>query len=394
MSSSAQGGLPANLQGIWAQGITNPWNCDYHTNINVQMNYWLAETTNLAECVDPLVQLIRRDAKTGVAHRSSSLRRARVDRPHDPQHLGLHLAGTGSALGPLSDGRAVALSAPVGAVRVQWEQEKLKQNWPVMRESAEFCLGWLVEDPRTGRLVSGPANSPENTFVTADGTKASISMGPSMDQQIIFDHFTNVLEAAAVLGVEDDFVHRVASARDRLLMPKIGSDGRLMEWAQEYAEAEPQHRHVSHLFALHPGRQISPRTTPDLAAAARKSLEARRRRDRVVDGVEDQLLGTPRRRRPRRSSHPQPPPTDRRHRHEVRRQRRRHVPKSLLRPSALPDRRQPRRRRRHRGDAPAKSRRLHHAASRAAEQLERVARSPGCAGAAGSRSILCGGMGD
>jgi alpha-L-fucosidase 2 len=146
-----------------------------------------------------------------------------------------------------------------------------------MKSSAEFCLDWLIEDPRTGKLVSGPANSPENTFVAPDGSKCSISMGPSMDQQIIFDHFTNVLDAAAALGIgdSDDTVRQVRAARERLLGPKVAADGRLMEWAEAFAEVDPHHRHVSHLFALHPGRQISPRTTPDLAAAARKSLEAR-----------------------------------------------------------------------------------------------------------------------
>ena len=146
-----------------------------------------------------------------------------------------------------------------------------------MRASAEFCLDWLVEDPRTGKLVSGPANSPENTFVAPDGSKCSISMGPMMDEEIIFDHFINVLDAAAALGIDDgdNVVKQVRAARERLLTPQVGSDGRLMEWAEEFAETEPHHRHVSHLFALHPGRQISPRTTPALAAAARQSLEAR-----------------------------------------------------------------------------------------------------------------------
>jgi alpha-L-fucosidase 2 len=156
------------------------------------------------------------------------------------------------------------------------DEEFLRDRaWPIMKESAEFCLDWLVEDPRTGKLVSGPANSPENTFITSDGAKCSISMGPSMDQQIIWDHFTNVLDAAAALGIEDDFVRQVRSGRERLLMPQIAADGQLMEWAEEFKEAEPHHRHVSHLFALFPGRQISPHETPSVAAAARKSLEAR-----------------------------------------------------------------------------------------------------------------------
>jgi alpha-L-fucosidase 2 len=275
MSSSRPGDLAANLQGIWAQGVTNPWNCDYHANINVQMNYWLAETTNLAECVEPLVRLIERMYDPGA-------RTARV-------HYGargwtvhtIHNVWGFTSPGQVPHWGLFPMAGPWLCQHL-WEQyafggdrEQLGTNWPLMQSSAEFCLDWLVEDPRTGKLVSGPANSPENTFITADGTKASISMGPAMDQQIIYDHFTNVLDAARVLGIEDAFVKQVRAARDKLLGPKVARDGRLMEWAEEFTEADPHHRHVSHLFALHPGRQISPRTTPDLAAAARKSLEAR-----------------------------------------------------------------------------------------------------------------------
>ncbi|MEN6425679.1 MAG: glycoside hydrolase family 95-like protein, partial [Phycisphaerales bacterium] len=126
-----------------------------------------------------------------------------------------------------------------------------------------------------GKLVSGPVNSPENAFITPDGQRGSLCMGPAMDQQIIWDLFTNILEAARVLGIEDEFVGRVRIARERLLGPQIGSDGRLLEWSQEFKEAEPGHRHTSHLFALHPGRQITVTGTPELAAAARKSLEFR-----------------------------------------------------------------------------------------------------------------------
>jgi len=129
--------------------------------------------------------------------------------------------------------------------------------------------------PGTGQLVSGPANSPENTFVTPLGERCSISMGPSMDQQILWDHFTNVLDAARALDIAGELVEQVASARSRLLEPGIAADGRLMEWAEPFIETEPQHRHVSHLFGLHPGRQISRRATPELCVAAERSLSVR-----------------------------------------------------------------------------------------------------------------------
>jgi alpha-L-fucosidase 2 len=150
-----------------------------------------------------------------------------------------------------------------------------KRGYPIMKEAGEFFLGYLGEDPATGRLVSGPSNSPENRFRTPDGQVADTSMGPTMDQEIIWDLFTNVIEAAGVLSIADDFIERIGKARDRLAGPKIGSDGRLLEWAYEFEEPEPGHRHMSHLYALHPGRQITLVQTPELAEAARKSLEYR-----------------------------------------------------------------------------------------------------------------------
>jgi len=275
LSSSRPGNLPANLQGIWAEGVQTPWNGDYHTNINVQMNYWPAEVCNLAECHEPLFDLI------------DSLR------PNGRKTAKVHYGAGGwtvhtitNVFGFTSPGEAPGwgLFPAAGAWLCQhlWEhyafggdRQFLARAWPILRESAEFYLDFLVEDPRTGKLVSGPVNSPENAFITPDGQRGSLCMGPAMDQEIIWDLFTNVLDAAQVLGVEDGFVGRVRGARERLLGPQIGSDGRLLEWSQEFKEAEPGHRHMSHLFALHPGRQISMTGTPELAAAARKSLEYR-----------------------------------------------------------------------------------------------------------------------
>jgi alpha-L-fucosidase 2 len=275
IASSRPGFLPANLQGIWADGVQTPWNGDYHTNINVQMNYWLAETGHLAECAEPLVDLVDRMRVPG-------RRTARV-------HYGARgwvVHTLHNVWGYTSPGEdpAWGLSPMAGPWLCQhlWERyafgrdvEELRRIFPILRESAEFCLDWLCEDPATGALVSGPATSPENHFVAPDGQRCAISMGPSMDQQIVWDHFTNVLEAADALGVDDALVRAVAAARRRLAGPRVASDGRLMEWAQEFSETEPEHRHVSHLFGLHPGRQITPRTTPDLAAAAGRSLVAR-----------------------------------------------------------------------------------------------------------------------
>jgi len=275
LGSSRPGNLAANLQGIWADGTQTPWNCDYHTNINVQMNYWLAETANLAECAQPLIALIDALREPG-AHTARTHYGTRGWVVHTLHNVWGFTAPGQNPMWGLSP------TAGVWLCQHLWEHFAfgrdaafLRGVFPIMRESAEFCLDFLSEHPRTKELVSGPATSPENTFTAPDGRPCSISMGPSMDQEIIWDHFTNVLEAAAALNLEDDFVRDVRRARERLAWPTIGSDGRLNEWAEEFGETEPHHRHVSHLFALHPGRQISPRSTPELAEAARRTLTAR-----------------------------------------------------------------------------------------------------------------------
>ena len=155
------------------------------------------------------------------------------------------------------------------------DRKYLERVYPIMLKSAQFYLDWLVKDPNTGKLVSGPASSPENSFVAPDGSVGQVSMGPSHDQEVIYDLFTNVLKASAELKDADPSLAKIKTALNNIAMPKIGSDGRLMEWAQEYPEIEPTHRHVSHLYLLHPGNQVDLQRTPELAAAVRKSLERR-----------------------------------------------------------------------------------------------------------------------
>jgi alpha-L-fucosidase 2 len=275
ISSSRPGSLAANLQGIWAEGLINPWNGDYHTNINVQMNYWLGETANLPECVEPLLDLIDRMRQPGrETARTHYAARGWV------VHT-LHNVWGFTAPGEVPMWGLFPMATPWLCQHL-WEHyafggdlEKLRALWPCLREATEFCLDWIVPHPHTGQLVSGPANSPENTFLTPTGERCSISMGPSMDQEILWDHFSNMLDAASALGIDDAFVGAVRSARDNLLLPGIGSDGRLLEWAEPFEETEPLHRHVSHLFGLHPGRRITQARTPLEFAAARASLNAR-----------------------------------------------------------------------------------------------------------------------
>jgi alpha-L-fucosidase 2 len=275
ISSSRPGTMPANLQGVWADGIQTPWNCDYHANINVQMNYWCAETANLPECFEPLDRYIR--FLTGPGSRTAKVH-------YGARGWTVHTIANPWGFTSPGEVPSWGLSPSAGAWLAQhiWEhyafsldQNYLRRALPVLRASAQFSLDWLVPHPRTGQLVAGPATSPENKFITADGQRASLCMGPAMEQQLIWDALNNYLQAADTLGLHEPTVAEARAALAKLQLPQIARDGRLMEWNEEFQEAEPGHRHVSHLFALHPGRQITRTGTPELAAAARKSLEAR-----------------------------------------------------------------------------------------------------------------------
>lgn len=275
ISSSRPGDMPANLQGLWADTVQPPWSADYHANINLQMIYWPVEAANMVECFEPLDRYIAfltgPGAKTAKVH-------------YNARGWTVHTLANAWGFTAPGESPSWGLSPSAGAWLSQhlWEhyafsgdKAYLKRVLPILRASAEFSLDWLVEDPKTGKLVAGPATSPENKFTTADGQTASLCMAPAMEQEIIWDCFNNYLDATRVLGVSEPTVAEVEKALPRLQGPKIATDGRLMEWNEEFKENEPGHRHVSHLFALHPGRQISRTLTPDLAAAARKALEGR-----------------------------------------------------------------------------------------------------------------------
>jgi len=275
ISSSRPGSLPANLQGIWASKIQTPWNGDYHTNINVQMNYWPANVTGLHECNQPLMELISSLMEPG--SRTAAVQYGArgwcvhpitnvwgFTSPGENPLWGLHL-GAGGWL-----------------CRHIWEHYQFTQDtgflrtyYPVMKNAALFYCDWLVKDPRTGKWVSGPAGSPENSFTASDGKNYQISMGPSHDQEVIYDLFSSFLVASKILGIKDSVTRQIETILPELLLPGIGSDGRLMEWAEEFAEPEPGHRHMSHLYALHPGNQYTFDSSPEFMEAARKSLDYR-----------------------------------------------------------------------------------------------------------------------
>ncbi len=276
ISSSRPGCLPANLQGIWADGLKPPWSSDYHININIQMNYWPAEITNLSELHEPFFNFIndlrpdgRRTArevygsKGIVAHHTT-----------DAWHFTEPTGSIGYALWPMG----IAWSC-----QHLWEHYLFTEDmefldtmaYPIMKEAAEFSADWLVKDPVSGHLVSGPSISPENKFISPKGNRTSIDMGPTMDHMIIWDLLTSTIEAGTILKKDKKWLKEMQAVLDELTPVRIGSDGRLMEWMQEYEEADPGHRHISHLFGMHPGRQITYQNEPELMEAARKTIDHR-----------------------------------------------------------------------------------------------------------------------
>ncbi|OMP29997.1 glycoside hydrolase N-terminal domain-containing protein [Mangrovimonas sp. DI 80] len=275
ISSSRPGTLPANLQGIWANKVQTPWNGDYHTDVNVQMNYWPAETTNLGEMHLPLFDLTKTlqtpGSETAKVHYNSD---GWVVHPIT-NVWGYTSPGEGASWGMHVTGGAWLTSHIMEHYYFTLDKAFLEDTYPILKASTQFYMDWLVEDKLTGDLVSGPSVSPENTFIAPDGSKCQISMGPSHDQQVIWQLFKNFIDASNALEINDDFVQQVTAAQERLAKPKIGVDGRLMEWNEAFEEVEPGHRHISHLFGLHPGYQIDVEETPELAAAAKKSLDFR-----------------------------------------------------------------------------------------------------------------------
>ena len=275
ISSSRPGTLPANLQGIWANKIQTPWNGDFHTDVNVEMNYWPAEVTNLPEMHLPLFDLIASLVKPG-SQTAEIQYHSKGWVVHPITNVWGYTSPGESASWGMHTGAAAWICQHIGEhFRFTNDTAFLKRMYPVLKGAVEFYMNWLVVNPQTGKFVSGPAVSPENTFIAPDGSHCQISMGPTHDQQVIWQLFDDFGMVSKVLGEENKFVDEVQQAKDRLAGSKIGSDGRLMEWAHDFTEAEPGHRHISHLFAVHPGSQINPIQTPRLAEAARKSLEYR-----------------------------------------------------------------------------------------------------------------------
>jgi alpha-L-fucosidase 2 len=277
ISSSRPGNLPSNLQGIWNKDIWAPWGADYHININIQMDYWPAEVCNLSECHEPFFDFIEAYATTSGRKTAHDYYGARGFVGHFTTDAWLNTPTGGEPKWALWQmGGAWCSRHFIEHYWFTGDRVFLRDRaYPILRDASLFLLDWLVPNPKTGKLVSGPGTSPENEFIGPDGKKHSVSMGGSMDQEIIWDTFNNFLTAARELGLTNELTAQVQTALTKLAWPGIGSDGRLMEWAEEFNEPEPGHRHISHLFGLYPGYQFNPDRTPEYLTAARKTIDYR-----------------------------------------------------------------------------------------------------------------------
>ena len=275
ISSSRPGGLPANLQGIWAEEIQTPWNGDWHLDINVQMNYWPAQICNLSELQDPLNKLIASlvapGQKTALAYYNSRGWVAHVI----TNPWGFTAPGEHASWGATTSGSAWLGEHLWEQYAFTLDREYLRWAYPVLKGCAEFYLDNLWEEPEHKWLITGPSNSPENSFQLPDGRNAAVCMGPTIDMQLLRELFANTARAAEILGVDADLRRELGNKRARLAPNQIGPDGRLQEWLKPYPEPEPTHRHTSAMYGLYPYHEITPHGTPELAAACRKFLDAR-----------------------------------------------------------------------------------------------------------------------
>ena len=278
ISCSRPGGPAANLQGLWNPLIRPSWRSNYTTNINLQMNYWPAEACNLPEMQEPLRAQIARLARNGTAT-ATHYYHARGWAVHHNSDLWAQTNPVGEGSGDPKWANW-SLGSPWLSQHLyehyRFTQDRAylrEQAYPLMRSAAEFCLDWLVE--KDGFLVTAPSTSPENSYLLPNGSKEVVTIASTMDMSIIRDLFGNLIEADSILGIDADFAKLLKQQRARLYPLHVGRAGNLQEWYGDWPDVDPQHRHVSQLFGLHPGREISPLFTPTYAAAARKTLEGR-----------------------------------------------------------------------------------------------------------------------
>ena len=289
IASSRPGGLPANLQGIWNHRVQPPWGSNYTTNINTEMNYWMTETANLPECFTPLSDFIRRLSVNGA-------QTARINYGMNRGWLAHHNSDAWAQTAPTGGYDTDPKGSPrwscwplagVWLCQHLWEhyafggdRQYLSQTaYPIMKGAAEFLLQWLQKDPESGKWITNPSTSPENRFRYMDKNgqiqDAELSRSSGMDLGLAWDLLTNCIDASRILNTDAAFRSQLEELRTNLQPCRIGSKGQLLEWEKEFEEIDPKHRHVSHLFALHPGRQILPERDTELANACRRTLELR-----------------------------------------------------------------------------------------------------------------------
>lgn len=275
ISSSQKGTLPANLQGIWAPEYQTPWNGDYHLNINLQMNYWLAEPMGLGDLASPLFEytasLVAPGQKTAKAY---------YDAPGWVAHVIANpwkytSPGEGADWGSTLTGGAWLCEHIWEHYRFTKDEAFLEKYYPVLKGSAQFLASILIKEPKHGWLVTAPSNSPEHAYVKPDGFVGNTAMGPTMDMQICREAFDYAIAAAKILNVDQAWVDTLKIKRAQLAPMQIGAAGDINEWLEDWKDSEPKHRHVSHLYGLHPYDEITPWDNPEMAAAARKTLEQR-----------------------------------------------------------------------------------------------------------------------
>jgi len=275
-SSREDNPLPSNSQGIWGDGLDLPWKCDYKSNINYEMNYWPSESANLSELHLPAIRFDRSLMEPGRKTAQAYYNAPGWAVAYTTNAWAWTAPGAGLPWGPFFEGGAWISQDVWEHYAFSRDREYLKAYYPMLRGSAEFYLSILVPDA-DGKLITSPSVSPENRFKTDSGVSGSVVDGSAVEREIIWDLFTNTIAASKVLGIDEAFRSRLQAAKDQMEPLQIGKAGQLEEWGHDWDLNGPEmnHRHVSHLFALFPGHQISPRETPALAAAVKKSLELR-----------------------------------------------------------------------------------------------------------------------
>jgi alpha-L-fucosidase 2 len=279
IASSRPGSQPANLQGIWNDQVRPPWSSNWTANINVQMNYWPAETCNLAECHEPLFDLIEGLSVTG-----AETAKANYGASGWVSHHNVDLWRQSAPVGNYGGGSPTWANWPMSGpwfCAHLWEhylftedKKFLERAYPVMKGAAEFCLDWLIEDGH-GKLTTCPSFSTENDFLAPDGKRAETSAGCTMDIALIRELFANCIEASKILGVDAELRGELAQKRGRLPAYQIGRHGQLQEWSKDFDESTPGQRHMSHMYPLYPGSEFTPRKNPEFWRASRVSLERR-----------------------------------------------------------------------------------------------------------------------